>query len=91
MVSQVNGRENQAAHNRKEEVGDSLFIATGQKENHQGNLSVPAGHAIPFVVFYGIQEIPDEVAKEASFQRDGLEMGKGKAGANGRKENVADK
>ena len=49
-----------------------------------------AGHTIPFVMFYGIQEIPDKVAQEGSFQRDGLEMGKGKSGANGRKEDISD-
>jgi hypothetical protein len=50
-----------------------------------------AGHAISFVMFYGVQEISDKVGKETSFKWNGLEMGEGKSGADGREEDVTDK
>jgi hypothetical protein len=49
-----------------------------------------AGHAIPLVVFQGIQRISDEVGDKASFEGDRVEMSHGIPGSDRREEDIAD-
>ena len=50
-----------------------------------------AGHAIPLIMFEGIQRISDKVGDKTPFKRDGVEMGHCIARPDGREEDIADK
>jgi len=52
---------------------------------------MPTGHAVPFIMFYRGQPISDQIGEEAPLQRHGVERGHRISGANGGKEDIADK
>ena len=54
MVSQIDGGENKAGNKGKEDIKDNPLMAVGQEQDHQGDLGVPAGHAITFIMFNGV-------------------------------------
>jgi hypothetical protein len=52
---------------------------------------MPTGHAIPFVMFYGVQDISDQIGEKTPLYRDGVEVSHRISRPDGWKENVADK
>jgi hypothetical protein len=63
----------------------------GQIQDNENDLGMAAGHAISFIMFQGVQDIPDKVCDKTSLQGDRVEVSHGVSRSDGRKENVADK
>jgi len=90
VVSQIDGRKNETTNNWEIEVKQNFFITGCQKQDHQDNLSMAAGHTVPFIMLQKIEHIPDQIGQQAPFERNGLEGSQGETGSDGRKEDIPD-
>ena len=92
MIAQVDRRKDEAADEGKKDVEEDLFVTACEKEDHENNLRVTAGHAIPFVALKPIQNVPDKIGEKGGpLKGNSIEMGQRISRADGGKENIPDK
>ena len=88
VVSQVNRGKDQAADNGEEDIEKEPLVPMGQIRDNEDDLSMAAGHAIPFIMLQGIEDVPDEIGNETCLQRDRIKMGHRVSRSDRREENV---